>query len=298
MSFLVLPHENIEVIIGLDLLTHMRATLDLATHVLKFPAESLMLKKDENGSVEYDIAYEITDKKLLEIRANEIKELVENKKPLARNTKERKQNNQKQMHDKRHPVRMESLPKGVKVTIRELKLQGKINPNYIGIHTIDGQTKQKNYYLKNAKGERLAQAYPIDRLKIISSESEITTDTVVAEEVIDARFRHGKWKYLLKWSQGENKKNIWRAEKDFTHTQIIEEYWNRKNKTETQKIDQQAEPEINVNLCVEAKEMNKDNSAEKFKIKFIIYLLTTLAMLLMCVKQSDILIKRDNFKLC
>jgi hypothetical protein len=40
-----------------------------------------MLKKDEDGSVEYDIAYEITDKKLLEIRANEIKELVENKKP-------------------------------------------------------------------------------------------------------------------------------------------------------------------------------------------------------------------------
>jgi hypothetical protein len=79
MSFLVLPHDKIEVIIGLDLLTHMRATLDLATHVLKFPAESLMLKEDENGSLEHDIAHEITGKKLLEIRANEIKELVEYK---------------------------------------------------------------------------------------------------------------------------------------------------------------------------------------------------------------------------
>jgi hypothetical protein len=56
MSFLVLPHDSIEVIIGLDLLTHMRATLDLCTHVLKFPSESLVLKEDENGSVEYDIA--------------------------------------------------------------------------------------------------------------------------------------------------------------------------------------------------------------------------------------------------
>jgi hypothetical protein len=299
MSFLVLPHDNIEVIIGLDLLTHMRATLDLATHVLKFPAESLRLKEDKIGSVEHDIAYEITQKKLLEIRANEIKELVENKQPQARDTVKRKQENQKQVQDKRHPVRIESLPKGTKVAIRALKLQGKINSKYIGIHTIDAKTKHGNYYLKNAKGERLIQAYPIDRLKTVSSKPEPTPDAAVTEVVIDASYRHGMWKYLHKWPQSENKQDTWLAEKDFTSTQLIEEYWNRENKTETGIVDQQAVPEFMVNLCVEtSKERNKNNSSKKFKLKFLTNILATLTMLLLVVKTSASLIIKDNFKFC
>jgi hypothetical protein len=299
MSFLVLPHDNIEVIIGLDLLTHMRATLDLATHVLKFPAESLRLKEDKIGSVEHDIAYEITQKKLLEIRANEIKELVENKQPQARDTVKRKQENQKQVQDKRHPVRIESLPKGTKVAIRALKLQGKINSKYIGIHTIDAQTKHGNFYLKNAKGERLIQAYPIDRLKTVSSKPEPTPDAAVTDVVIDASYRHGMWKYLLKWPQSENKQDTWLAEKDFTSTQLIEEYWNRENKTETGIVDQQAVPEFMVNLCVEtSKERNKINSSKKFKLKFLTNILATLTMLLLVVKTSASLIIKDNFKFC
>jgi hypothetical protein len=66
------------------------------------------------------------------------------------------------------------------------------------------------------------------------------------------------WKYLLKWPKSENKQDTWLAEKDFTSTQLIEEYWNRENKTETGIVDQQAVPEIMVNLCVEtSKERNK-----------------------------------------
>ena len=107
------------------------------------------------------------------------------------------------------------------------------------------------------------------------------------------------WKYLLKWPQSENKQDTWLAEKDFTSTQLIEEYWNRENKTETGIVDQQAVPEFMVNLCVEtSKERNKNNSSKKFKLKFLTNILATLTMLLLVVKTSASLIIKDNFKFC
>ena len=189
-----------------------------------FTPYELMFGRSMNEFEDYQ---QVSDKKLLEIRASEIKDLVENKHPLARDTIERKQEYQKEIQDKRNQVQDKPLEKGTKVTIKVLKLQGKINPNYLGTYTVGGQTKHGNYYLENDKGKRLAQAYPLDRLKVITSEIDPKSDASLAEEIIDARFRHGIWEYLTKWPESQEKVDTWVAENDFNNTQIIESYWNK-----------------------------------------------------------------------
>ena len=57
MSFIVLPHDTIDVIIGLDWFIHFNATIDPANGILKFPSESLILKEDDaSGDVHYNVA--------------------------------------------------------------------------------------------------------------------------------------------------------------------------------------------------------------------------------------------------
>ena len=223
-----------------------------------FTPYELMFGRSMNEFEDYQ---QVSEKKLLDIRAAEIKELIENKHPLARDTIERKQEYQKQIQNERNQVQNKPLEKGTNVTIKVLKLQEKINPSYIGTYTIDGQTKHGNYYLKNDKGIRLTQAYPRDRLKEVSPEVEPTPDTNKAKEILDARNRHGVWEYLVKWAENQQKEDSWLSENDFTNTQIIEEYWNKEKTQEQDPTDQP--PYEHINLLTVDEEITKPHKQWK-----------------------------------
>ena len=47
------------------------------------------------------------------------------------------------------------------------KIQGKLEPKYNGIYTIERKTRCGNYILKNQAGESLKQSYVPSRLKLI-----------------------------------------------------------------------------------------------------------------------------------
>ena len=188
-----------------------------------FTPYELMFGRSMNGFEDYR---QISDKQLIEIRSSELKELIENKQELARETIEKKQENQKAIQNRRNKVDTTTLPIGTKVAIKVLKIQGKIRPDFIGIHTIDGQTQHGNYFLRNNKGERLKIAYPRDRLKVVDPAVEAMPDVPQTEKIIDAKFNHGAWEYLVKWPESQKKMDTWVLENDFVSNEHIEAYWN------------------------------------------------------------------------
>ena len=49
----------------------------------------------------------------------------------------------------------EKIPFGTRVTIKSVKIQYKMQPNYYGIFKVSIYTPEGNYYLKNGKNEQL-----------------------------------------------------------------------------------------------------------------------------------------------
>ena len=95
-------------------------------------------------------------------RAQEIKDLVENLQPKAIENMKEKQKKQVKSQNNREKTRLtdEIIPIGIKVTIKSLKIQSKLQPNYLGIFKISGYNPKENYYLENSQKERLKQLYP------------------------------------------------------------------------------------------------------------------------------------------
>jgi hypothetical protein len=62
-------------------------------------------------------------------------------------------------------VKEEVLEIGTKVTIKVMRIQPKMYPNYNGIFSIKGLTPENNYWLESEDGILLKNSYPRSRLK-------------------------------------------------------------------------------------------------------------------------------------
>ena len=56
------------------------------------------------------------------------------------------------------------------MTIKSLKIQGKLEPKYLGVFKVTKISDKGNYLLKNEKGIPLKQSIPQSRLKVIPTD--------------------------------------------------------------------------------------------------------------------------------
>ena len=168
------------------------------------------------------------DQTPIDKRAVEIKDLVEHKQQTALETIRGAQENQRENQTKRQHGNEFELPPGQKVTVKSLKIQGKLQNDYVGIYEVDGKTKNGNYWLKNGNGERLAQSFPLSRLKLVDNDVEMEEHFEI-EEIRNHKKRNGQYQYLVKW-KGYDEVS-WEPESNFDSTESIEDYWASKHRT-------------------------------------------------------------------
>ena len=147
----------------------------------------------------------------------------------------RRQVKQKEQQDKSHKVTQERMQDGQLVTIKSLKLAGKLQPKYHGIYKIIGSTKHGNYRLENRDGTELKQAFVPERLKKVAHDliEEDANAHVEVEKILGHRKRKNRFEYLVKWAKQPESENSWEPEGHFDTVEIIEEYWGSINKTPT-----------------------------------------------------------------
>ena len=166
----------------------------------------------------------------IEKRSKEIKELLEETHPKTIEKLKSKQEQQKEQQNVRNKLEDEKLKIGQTVTIKSLKIQSKLQPNYHGIYKIDEITAKGNYYLINEKNERLKQSYPRSRLKVIEVNKDLENEKHFEVEAIrDVRKRRNKYEYLVKWKDYPENDCTWEPEEHFDTTEIIEEFWANKH---------------------------------------------------------------------
>ena len=166
-------------------------------------------------------------------RIEEIKNQYENLQPDAKANIEKRQAQQKIQQDKSHKVVEERFNEGELVTLKSLKIRGKMQPPYYGTYRITGHTKNGNYTLETVNGKALKNSFISSRLKRISDTVE--EDDPNAHVEIDYILKHRKYnkktQYLVKWKNRED--STWQDEADFDTLDVIDEYWAKVHKTPT-----------------------------------------------------------------
>ena len=166
-------------------------------------------------------------------RSKEIKTQYEELVEEAKQNVTRKQSKQIKQQDNSRNVTLERMSDGQLVTIKSLKIAGKLQPKYHGIYKIIGSTKYGNYRLESMDGTELKQAFVPERLKKVAE--DISEDDpnahVEVETILKHRKRKGKYEYLVKWANQPESENCWEPESSFDTIEIIEEYWASINKT-------------------------------------------------------------------
>ncbi len=125
-----------------------------------------------------------------------------------------------------------TLSVGTRVTIKALKIQPKMYPNYNGIFTVQSLTPNKNYWLENEKGLTLRQSYPRNRLKIVNPlVVNVEEDSCSVLEIKRHKIKDGKIQYFVLWS---NNDGTWQNEEDL-EPELMEKYWSDKGEIPTEK---------------------------------------------------------------
>jgi hypothetical protein len=168
-------------------------------------------------------------------RSIELRRLVEEVHVSARTNIDKSQQVQREVQDDNSPhIIPKSLESGTKVVVINPGIKGKLDSRYTGPYTIDGQAKNTNYWLKNAKGVRMKKSFPIDQLKILNEgvEELERDDEFEIENIVNDRVRNGLKEYLVKWKNYDDIHNTWVKETDFYTTECIQEYLENKQKKE------------------------------------------------------------------
>jgi hypothetical protein len=147
------------------------------------------------------------------------KRQFEVKVPQTLKTIEKAQEKQKKNQDKRSNVTKTELVDGDKVFVKISKMQGKLEPKYAGPYSINGKTRNNNYWLLTSEGKRLKQSYPLNELKKVDRRIEeriAEVDKVyIIEKIKKHRIRDGVREFFLKWDGYPDKDSSWIPESSF-----------------------------------------------------------------------------------
>ena len=169
------------------------------------------------------------EKILYENNIKRIKHLFETIQEEIKQNRNEFQVKQKKVQDSSHQLAKEPFKVGDLVTIKALKIQGKLQPRYNGVFKIDSITSHGNYRLKNDKNEFLKQSFLHSRLKKVPIDVELDEDEHCEVEcILKHRTRNKQLQYLVKWKDTDEQ--TWEPEYHFDTTECIEEYWQKLNK--------------------------------------------------------------------
>jgi hypothetical protein len=160
----------------------------------------------------------------LEIRAKEIKNLVENDRQEAKKYVEIAKEKQRAQQDKRGKI-VRKLEVGqqvfVKIPIRVNKLQRKFSGPFI----VSRVSELGNYFLKTSDGKELPKSYPVTKLKPFEAEIAEEDDVFEIEDILDHRVFNDRVEYFVKWKDYNESENSWIAEEHFSDPECLRDYW-------------------------------------------------------------------------
>ena len=244
----------------------------------------LMFGRTMNEFDDYSFTQDPVNERIIEI-----KQMVECTHPKVLERIKEKQEKQNKYQDSRNTVENEKLDIGDKVTIRSMKIQGKLQPHYHGIYKIHGKIKAGNYYLINSEQVILKESYPRSRLKRVPN--DVDEKYIEMEKILNSRKINNKFQYLVKWKNIPEEEATWEFEEKFDSTELIEDYWGNKHEIGKDEV-------ITVNL-VENAQPKQSMITKQSPIGNFNQLLLIISLLFTCVfRPATAFLLEENFRYC
>ena len=126
---------------------------------------------------------------------------------------------------------IERMEIDTKVFISHTGMHDKLHPRYAGPFTIVEVTEKGNYFVENCLKQRLHNAFPIQRIKVVE-ENENMEETVYEVEKILAHklLDNGHYLYQVKWKNLPKSETSWEPSENFMDQHIISNYWKQKER--------------------------------------------------------------------
>lgn len=122
----------------------------------------------------------------------------------------------------------ENLKVGSQVYVTTVGLHDKLWERYKGPFTIVRQARSGNYVVKNVLGKEIADSFPRERLKPVST--VLKEKFLKFEKILDHRVSDkGVTEYLVKWQSGLEP-DSWEPAENFADPEWIAKYWRSKGK--------------------------------------------------------------------
>ena len=194
-----------------------------------FTPFELMFGRKMNSFSDWRDEDEAISEHSVQLRAEEIKRMIETHHATAKNNIEKRQVHQKASQNTQHRITMDVVPIGTKVYISTTGMHNKLYPKYRGPFTVVEYTEGGNYIVENKLKERLEDSFPLQRLKIVNDfekEQETSDNFVRVEKIVDSRpIGNSEYEYLVKYEGYPESENEWVRKEDFTDTDMLNSYW-------------------------------------------------------------------------
>ena len=157
-------------------------------------------------------------------RSVEIKKLINNVHPNVLKTIKEKQLIQMDIQNNRENITTDVIPKGSTVMLKNDGIIPKLAPRYQGPYTVEKQTKNLNYEIKDTTNQ--SKVVPRSKLKVIN---KVQNDDEEIDEILrinNHRTRNNVLEYLVTWKSDKSKE--WVNVNDFHSKTMINEYHSSK----------------------------------------------------------------------
>ena len=186
-------------------------------------------------------------------RANEIRQLVEHTRSMAKINTRNSQEKQKIIQDNQNNVDLNVLVPGTSVFIKNEGIISKLSPRYSGPYKVVRVTSSGNYVLENALQELVKMSYPRHKLKLVADLETEDSINLEVEKILDHKKVNDQMIYLVKWKNSDD--TDWLPVDNFNTMEVINEYHKR---LETKMTEERMalRPRTQQRLLREAREEN------------------------------------------
>ena len=165
----------------------------------KMSPYSLVFGREANHFENWSLKQSNNETNELFHRSIEIKNLVEEKIPKAKENLEKAKSHQLKNQNNRNNVETQRLKKDQVVYIKNEGLLTKLSPRFIGPYKIDGDATGGNYYLKNNLGERMKLSSPREKLKLVETNLDREEIDEEIESILNDKIVDNIQMYEVKW---------------------------------------------------------------------------------------------------
>jgi len=193
----------------------------------------LMYGRECNGFNDYTKSkYDqevVNETQELENRVKQLKELEVEQVKAIKNI-EKSQEQQKINQNNAHRITEDLVPIGTKVYVSVMGLHDKLYPKYRGPFTVVGHTNKGNYWVENILHEKMKDAFPLSRLKLVvdgdEEDKKLEGNFFRVQKIIGHRLNDkNEYEYLTKWKDFPERYNSWEPAENFAEKDMLSDYW-------------------------------------------------------------------------